>query len=157
HHGQRTLVPDDSPLCTACHTKIDKLLPETHQPPVGDLAHHPEFTVRIGAGQRVALDSEQALDTSVLKFSHVEHLGAVQKKDGTAETLSCASCHQRPEGGKQMVPISFERHCERCHALSFDPRIKSTRVPHGDPEAAIGVVRAALAEFNLNANEGSRE
>ena len=45
HHGARSLVPTDTPLCTGCHKRIEKLLPGTEQPSFGDFDHHPEFAV----------------------------------------------------------------------------------------------------------------
>ncbi len=143
------------------HSQIGKLLPETRQPSVNDFAHHPEFAVRANPSdpttEKIRLDSEGARDATVLKFSHAEHFGTVQREGGAPETLTCGTCHVRAADGKSFTPIAFVRDCERCHKLDFDPRIKGTPVPHGNAQHAIEVVRAALAEFNLNADEGSGE
>jgi predicted CXXCH cytochrome family protein len=143
HHGERSLIPADSPLCTGCHAQITKVFPKSAYPSVSDFAHHPDFR-RTAAG-----------DDSALKFSHAEHLGVVQKRGGEPETLSCGNCHVRAPEGPLFQPIAFVKHCERCHQLDFDKRIKGTPVPHGDVDRAVAVVRAALAEFSLNADEGN--
>ncbi len=143
HHGQRSLVPADSPLCTKCHSQIAKVLPETRQPSVNDFAHHPEFAL--------------PPDTGLLKFSHAEHLGNLQKEGAAPETLTCGTCHVRAADGKSFTPIAFARNCQRCHRLQADPRIKGTPIPHGNVEHAIEVIRAALAEFYLNAPEGGHD
>jgi hypothetical protein len=161
HHGQRSLVPSDSPLCTRCHSQITKLLPETRQPSVNDFAHHPEFAVRANPAdpksEKVRLDADGARVATMLKFSHAEHLGTLPRENGPPETLSCGSCHVPAATGKSFAPIAFARNCARCHKLDFDPRIKGTPVPHGNVDHAIEVIRAALAEFNLNANQGTHE
>jgi hypothetical protein len=158
HHGQRSLVPADSPLCTRCHTEITKVLPETKQPSVNDFAHHPEFTVWAIEGDRksekIRVDTEGARVESGLKFSHAEHLGVMQREGSAPETMTCATCHVRSADGKSFVPIAFVRNCQRCHKLEVDPRLKGTPVPHGNVAHAIEVIRAGMAQFHLNEGKG---
>ena len=84
HHGDASLVPSDSPLCTGCHARM----PGRAQT-IRDLAHHPELAVRAWSGTppvlaKVALDRPNLRDQTQLKFSHDEHLG--QREAGLAAT-----------------------------------------------------------------------
>ena len=160
HHGQRSLVPVDSPLCTGCHAQMPKILPDSKQPSVGDFAHHPEFSVRFNTSaglEKVRLDAEGARDDTPLKFSHAEHLGQVKRRGGAPEKMVCTSCHAPAADGKGFVPVEFEHNCQRCHALVFDERLRDKHVPHGDAARAVEFIAAAIAEFNLNSDQGSAE
>lgn len=142
HHGEQSLIPSDSPLCTGCHARED----------ITDFAHHPEFAVRAWTGtppelKKVRLDQPGIRDQTRLKFSHDEHLGQVAA-DGKP-VLACSSCHQPSADGDSLQPISYARHCERCHHLEFDDRLETTFVPHGDSAGVLGFVTAQLAKLHV--------
>lgn len=84
---------------------------------------------------------EKLKDPNTLAFNHAVHLGGegIPLVDG--KKLDCASCHVPDASGAHMQPIVFEKHCQSCHSLQFDPRNPDLQLPHGDPPA----VRAYLA------------
>ena len=42
--------------------------------------------------------------------------------------LHCGDCHQPEVGGRLMVPVSMEQHCQRCHSLAFEPEVTKRQV-----------------------------
>jgi hypothetical protein len=153
HHGLRSLVPTDSPLCTACHAQIESLVPSTREPAIGSFARHPEFAAltRAKALAGPGDPSTRGLhDTTPLKFSHAEHL---QPHPGTVhpEPLVCQSCHEPVADQTTMQPIAFEKHCHGCHELALDGRLEGVRVPHGSPDRALATIRAELSRVYMEA------
>ena len=152
HHGEASLVLGDSLLCTGCHSRIDKLAPNTAQPSIPDFAHHPEFAVLAWRGNtsvlvKARLDEPNLRDSNQLKFSHAAHLGRAGAAGPLA--LKCQSCHLASDDGKQIQPISFARHCARCHPIKFDDRLKDSFLPHGDAQKAFLFIKAELARFYI--------
>jgi len=150
HHGEASLVRQDSQLCTSCHLRINKLAPKTAQPNISNFAQHPEFAVLAWRGNtstlvKARLDEAELRDPNQLKFSHASHLG----RKGPAEkpALKCNNCHVTGDDGAQMQPISFARHCEGCHAIKFDDRLKDRFLPHGDAKKAFVFIKAELARL----------
>lgn len=149
HHGEASLIQNDSQLCTSCHSQINNLAPGTAQPGIPDFAHHPEFAVLAWRGNtsvfvKSRLDEPDLRDGNQLKFSHAAHLG---RKDADGQhSLECQSCHVTGENG-QIQPISYARHCERCHAIKFDDRLKDRFLPHGDAKKAFSFIKAELARL----------
>ncbi len=148
HHGVESLIQHDSQLCTRCHSQIRKLAPNTTQPSISNFAHHPEFAVLAWRGSASAfvksrLDEPNLRDGNQLKFSHASHLG----REGADEKLTCKSCHVAGDDGKQILPISYARHCEGCHPIQFDSRLKDRFLPHGDAKKALGFIKAELARL----------
>jgi cytochrome c1 len=91
---------------------------------------HPPFQVH----------RDKLKDPNTLKFNHAVHLGEAGMPQLNGRRLDCASCHQPDASGAYMQPISFEKHCQACHSLQFDPRNPDIQLPHGDAAA----VRAFL-------------
>jgi hypothetical protein len=150
HHGEASLIQHDSRLCTRCHAQINQLAPSTTQPSIPDFAHHPEFAVLAWRGNtselvKARLDEPNLRDSNQLKFSHSAHL---DRKGAPGQlSLECKSCHVTGDDGKQMQPISYARHCERCHPIKFDPRLKDSFLPHGDAKKAFMSIKAELARL----------
>jgi hypothetical protein len=144
HHGLQSLIPTDSPLCTNCHARIDRLAPGTREPEIFSFAKHPEFAfLRRGQARPEESWAKGPHDTDTLKFSHAEHL---QPHPGTPypDPLTCGSCHEPIADQTIMQPINFGKHCERCHELILDGRLAGVHVPHGSPDRALEAIRAEL-------------
>lgn len=124
HDEPSTLARNDEQVCVSCHAHPQN---SSQQAPVADfLREHPAFAA---AGIH---------DDSHLKFSHQVHLDGKGIKTLTStEVMTCAGCHESQPGGARFQPISMQRHCQRCHALSFDPRQPERNVPHARPEAVL--------------------
>lgn len=153
HQGEESLVQSDSQLCTHCHSQIRVLDPNTAQPNISDFAYHPEFAVLAWRGNtstyvKSRLDEPDLRDGNQLKFSHASHLG--RRGADNQPLLSCKSCHVAGDDGKQMQPISYARHCERCHAIKFDERVKDRYLPHGDAKKAFVHIQAELAKLYID-------
>ena len=152
HHGEASLVLNDSLLCTGCHSRISKLAPSTAQPSIPDFAHHPEFAVLAWRGSMPALvksrlDEPNLRDGNQLKFSHAAHLGRTGAEGQLS--LKCQSCHVTGDDGKQIQPLSYARHCQRCHPIKFDDRLKDSFLPHGDAKKAFLFIKAELARLHV--------
>ena len=83
-------------------------------------------------------DFRPAADSDTLNFNHADHL---------AQGLTCDACHTMVEtlGRIEPAPLKFATHCQRCHALNFDPRFPDLQVPHGgDPSEVYGYVLTTL-------------
>jgi hypothetical protein len=159
HHGMRSLVPADSPMCTGCHMRINQLLPGTEQASFGDFDHHPEFAVHGWVGmpptyRRVRLGETTIRSETQIKFSHKKHMALT---DGNKSTLECASCHETAEDNKTFRPMSYPRHCERCHLIDFDERLKGQHVPHGKAENVLPFVTGAIVKLHFDAGEKGDE
>jgi hypothetical protein len=102
---------------------------------------HPEF--------RVADRKLQLRETNTLMFNHYRHLVETNDipalKDG--RRLDCGVCHEPAAGGAFMRPISYERHCQACHSLQFDPENPDLKVPHGRAEHARAFLRSLPLEY----------
>ena len=96
-------------------------------PPFADYAHgHPPFSYE-APGLR---------DPADLKFNHARHERADVTALGPNQKLNCADCHKPGPGGVYYQPVSYERNCQQCHSLQFQPDLPNLRIPHGDPEKA---------------------
>lgn len=86
---------------------------------------------------------EKRRDPNTLAFNHALHLGGdgIPQVDG--KKLDCNYCHQPDPAGAYMQPIVFEKNCQSCHSLQFDPRNPDLSIPHGSTEA----VQAYLASL----------
>ncbi len=148
HDDPSTLQSTDERLCVACHRDpgtVSALASDAVR--VTDFGRdHPEFrvTLRLPARddaaalfERVRLD-KTAKERSGLKFPHSKHLDpkGVNTPSGRL-VLECGDCHVPQPGGRNMQPIRMETHCQRCHALSFDPRDPRRTVPHGPVERVL--------------------
>jgi hypothetical protein len=157
HMGRERLMPATDAPCRSCHGGLEVAsgVEPLFAADVPSLGEHPEIRLTLpaesGAGargsgfRRVPLSDPAARrsDPTAVAFGHALHLarplprsGAAAEPDGERagglEQLACDSCH-RPAGG-DFAPISFEQHCSRCHALTFDGRYPERQAEHGAPE-----------------------
>ena len=118
--------------------------------------NHPEFAISVHNQQqnvpvRVRLDdAAQLLDMAQLEFNHALHLEPDLPSSQGFEQLSCSSCHQTDEQGAYMLPIRYEQHCQRCHALEFDPRFPKLSVPHAEPAAIHTFLVGTFTQYYLD-------
>lgn len=160
HTGEVALVMSDQRLCADCHRDLGARHAETRLGDVADFGRaHPEFKASLvrfdeqgRAGvERVSLDDTSGLkETSNLVFSHKAHFkeGGLRTRAGARVELGCADCHQTEPGGGLMQPVSFERHCQDCHALTI-PGDVAREVPHGDLAIALGAVEDYFSGWAL--------
>lgn len=94
---------------------------------------HPEFQIH----------REQLKEANTLRFNHQAHLTS----GGKALGLRCDDCHAPDPSGVHHLRISFERHCEKCHALQFDRVNPTLRLPHGDPEFLRAFVNSLPTQY----------
>jgi len=122
HRGRRAeLDRVDQAHCVQCHFR--------------SLSGHPEF-----AALRASVREAPGL-----QFGHERHVQEVIKKSGGTPRDTCMSCHEptAPPIGRDIDPISFDRHCASCHAKDgsvgiVDPVRQEDALPPGQI-AAIGV------------------
>jgi hypothetical protein len=90
--------------------------------------------------------SELKEDTSNLKFNHKVHMNpeGILTPEGD-KTMVCEDCHQLDESGWYMEPMTMEKTCRSCHALTFDEDNPDRQVPHGKPSE----VATELQEYYL--------
>lgn len=153
HNEPEKLVRVDQGLCVNCHGDIKQTDPKSPLDNVHDFSgQHPSFKVTTFAlkdqewlTQRVKL-AEFKKEQSNLKFNHKVHLKpeGISTPDGD-QVLQCDTCHQLDESGWYMKPMTMEKTCRSCHALSFDEDNPDRQVPHGDPDA----VMTSLQEYYL--------
>ena len=86
---------------------------------------HPEFRLR----------TDKLRDPNTVKFNHALHLTSetIQRLPG-GQKLACVSCHEPEAAGVYFQRIAFEKHCQACHSLQFDPETPGLTLPHGNPE-----------------------
>lgn len=159
HNEPEKLVRVEQGLCVNCHGDIKSLDPETPLDNVHDFAdQHPSFKVTTNVlkdnewqtlrVQLSALEKGQPglKEQSNLKFNHKVHLNpeGISTPEGT-QVMECDSCHQLDESGWYMKPMTMEKTCRSCHALTFDEDNPERQVPHGDPDA----VMTSLQEYFL--------
>jgi hypothetical protein len=172
HKGHTELAALKDNTCTQCHadlkTKDGK--PPVFAAKVGSFnGDHPEFAITVkddkGAVRRVSLDKKAELkDTAAIKLNHEKHLkvglkgiedmqkarggkpipGVIQQKDG--QQLACAFCHVQDENRKNMLPISFVKHCKDCHGLDVDYRLPDAVAPHDTPQLVHAYLRTTFIE-----------
>ena len=159
HHGERSLVPDDSPLCTGCHKRVDQLLPGTEQPNFGDFDHHPEFAVHGWIGnppvyRRLRLGDKSIRSDTPIKFSHKTHM---RLKNEDKPMLTCDGCHATADDSRSFRPVSFVHQCARCHPIRFDERLREVSAPHGNADNVLPFVTAAIARLHFDDGERGEE
>ncbi len=80
---------------------------------------HPAFQIQ----------RDHLTDPNTLKFNHKLHLtGDIPMVNG--QKLDCAYCHKPDSRGAYMLPISFAKNCQACHALQIDPTLPGFQIPH---------------------------
>jgi hypothetical protein len=153
-HKGRVAAAHSEQLCSQCHARMEQAASRTELLKVSDFAHdHPHFRLSIvdaadgGKVRRVRQRDPgvHLAERSNLKFNHTLHLDArgVRAPRGGRTVLACGDCHEAGEGGARMQPVSMERHCSSCHALTFEPGAARREVPH----APLEEVERTLREF----------
>jgi hypothetical protein len=141
HNGRAGLARLEQRFCTDCHAQLAQLVSTTQVENASCFAKdHPQFRIALvtdagaGAVERVRW-SPQLEERSGLLFDHLRHVGrnVAEKTTGEERQLRCGECHQPDAAGKTMAPIVFERHCQKCHSIDFDPAAGERQAWHGDP------------------------
>lgn len=143
HKGKLAEAHSDQ-LCAQCHARIEEAASRAVVQKVSDFGKdHPQFRLwRVGPRDPQGHLAER----SNLKFNHTLHLdpGGVRDPNSRRRTvLACGDCHEAEDGGARIAPVSMERHCSSCHALTFEPQVTKRQVPH----AALDEVERSLREF----------
>jgi hypothetical protein len=92
-----------------------------------------------------------------LRFPHAKHLDPKGVKSPTKGRvkLECASCHVSDASGRGFEPVSFEKQCQQCHTLQFEPAVTAREVPHGKPADAAMVIDEFYANLALKGTRDS--
>ena len=140
HRGLQKLALINNERCATCHANLP-----AHVTRGATLAAHRQRITAFGTDHppfTIPADENQ-----LKGFSHAMHLTPatpLRNGKGEVEQLECASCHQLTGAAAKPVPIQFEAHCSRCHALTFDDAMPDAQVPHGgDPQLVYAAVMAA--------------
>lgn len=152
HNGDSFLVRDDQSLCSNCHQYLRASI-DTDLANIADFDEaHAEFRPLLfveqqpgtGEWQRVRLGDTQKVHATGIKFPHDIHLdvNGIESPSGN-KVLRCDSCHQTDAGNSYMLPMEFEKHCQECHSLGFDPNTPDRELPHSDLDA----MSATLDEY----------
>lgn len=156
HRGSPRLADIDASNCIACHADLGANVQTGAETEMfGDGRYSFEQIRRIAEFGTSHPEFAFPEDKSTLRFNHAVHLEGKRIFDarGKRETLTCASCHQLAEqnGSTDPAPIRFERHCQRCHLLTFDRRLPDVQVPHGGDSGMVYgfVVAAQRGDANL--------
>lgn len=147
HKGRRVLADVPDQKCGLCHGDLKASNPHVPGlPAIHSFAtDHPEFAITRSSPDkpgplRVRLDDKALLkDESTLDLNHQRHLELsadfLQKEFGGTEArrMVCVDCHRTESDGRTMLPIRYERDCQRCHSaeLEFDLEMPGQRVLHG--------------------------
>ncbi|HEY2614261.1 MAG TPA: cytochrome c3 family protein [Chthoniobacterales bacterium] len=92
------------------------------------------------------LESEKMRDPDVLRFNHQRHEAAdIPLLNG--RKLDCNFCHKPDVDGRYYQRINFQANCQACHSLQFDAKNPELTLPHGDPTAIRGFLRALPAQY----------
>lgn len=122
HRGNAELDKDADTTCVNCHAKLERRITA-----FGDA--HPELTY--------------AGDANTLRFNHKLHLApkGIFNAKGQREVLQCTGCHELVQTQDKLDPVAlkFDKHCRRCHLLTFDARFPDAEIPHSsDGGSALG-------------------
>lgn len=147
------------PRCGSCHFEHRGLERLTWVPDGSCVSCHGDLKVRPGAPLTTAAsitsfgrehpDFESPVtDPNPLQLDHAKHLEPLKTPDGTV-TLACGDCHELAQGADaasgRMRPVEFERHCQDCHLLTFEPGLPGEQVPHERPGLVAAYVLRAYA------------
>ncbi len=172
HKGMQ-MAPRAQEECADCHRDVKTVAADAKSEKATDFGtSHPEFRLSLmdankpDAIKRVRQSnpaSAELMEHSNLKFNHKLHLeaGGVRDPDGKRDAtgtrdatgrrtvLHCGDCHQPEVGGRLMVPVSMEQHCQRCHSLAFEPQVTKRQVVHGDEAEIATMLREFYARLVL--------
>ena len=133
-----------------CHAAL-RSTPGTDTSDVGGFPGHPQFRATLVADaagprfERARLGTTPPpLDRPGIKFSHAAHLVPGGFPALGYKPLACADCHTPEPAGQGFLPVTYNKQCQRCHALDFERQDlpwPNARVPHGDDigAAACGI------------------
>ena len=150
-HIGRTTAPRAQQLCATCHNDIKQASAQANSGNVTDFSRdHPPFRLSLRDADRPETIRREREDTpglsehSNFKFSHALHLDArgIRAPAGR-KVLECSGCHVANDDGVRMTPVSWTKHCQSCHSLSFEPEKTDRQVPHG----SVKLVAETLNEF----------
>jgi hypothetical protein len=138
--------------CVACHGRREFNIGHLEGRGVRSFDRHPEFRVVTGSGKpakRIPLNQSPKFDSTV-RFNHEKHLqGEIHSRDGLV-SLSCSSCHELEQSKRGFSQIKFQRHCQSCHTLGFDPELADREVPHGDSDVVYQYLYGEYAKHLLS-------
>lgn len=139
-HAEHEPERSDSASCSECHAALARVWAETHVRDVhGFPDGHPEFAVL------------QHPDPIRLALNHDVHSWPGLRGPNGPEPLACAACHEPDTEGRGFAPISYDKHCARCHQLELPGNPRVAPIPHGDVKRAL-----AFLEQNLpSSSEGT--
>ena len=160
HKGNPVLANLEDKRCTQCHSElfIKGYIPSsTYDRQITSFdSDHPEFAVLVkllnekGETARVRLsDVKNLSDNTPIKLNHQIHLKPKLRGPEGPENLTCESCHIVDNNGAYMLPIVYEKHCERCHTLEFDPRFGDEVVPHKNPEIVREFLKSSYTQYAI--------
>lgn len=161
HNGSEGLIATTPTLCTDCHSDPDGNMPQSETLAVSGFGAeaHPQFRIRLVgrseggdepfAWHRVRMSGAMS-ETNGLVFPHDVHL-AEEGVEGPEdmEMLECADCHRPDPRDIAMQPTRFERDCQRCHRLDFEPNEPSRQLPHGRPDEVVAMLEEYYARVAL--------
>jgi len=131
HRGRRSAITRvDQGHCNQCHFR--------------SFSAHPQFAVL----------RNRSTAAPGIEFPHDKHVAELAKQ-GVAATESCVKCHEPSVKGRDLEPISFERHCASCHAK--DGSVGTVEpIPQGEVLAPAVVAAKGQVNFKLEDFETSR-
>ena len=166
HRFEPVLARVDNARCVSCHRALavrDGTPGQRFAVKVTDFAtDHPQFALDVHppdqAGVpavRVSLDRDEARrgDPAVFWLNHALHLRPDLKGPQGPEQLDCLrSCHTPERASDAILPVNYERNCQRCHRLVFDPRFPDA--PHTSAEKLHAFLVRTYAERQDQAGPG---
>jgi hypothetical protein len=143
HNEDRQLAALPDATCQNCHSDLSSVFAATGLLDVGDFgADHPQFRPSMvidedsGLRERVPPGIEVAPIRSGMPFAHQSHLeGPIKDVLDRDVVLECADCHRTGPAETDILPISFQTDCQRCHSLAFDAGHEDQEAPHVDVTA----------------------
>lgn len=172
HNGDHRLVEQESGRCVTCHSNIKSIYSTSEHANVSSFSEHPEFRLALLKSHNSddlvwrRLDDRSAIkDPTPIKLNHKIHLADDLLGPDGPVSLNCNDCHRPDKNSKGFLPISFDRDCQSCHPLTFDPRMPTTEVPHGEPNLVFNTLYSEYAQAALggerakssSVNEGEQE
>jgi predicted CXXCH cytochrome family protein len=171
HDGPLGLVDASDRFCAGCHADAAERHPEWQLLDASQFVApggHGEFRPSVVVGgatggvARLSLERRDALqEASGLVFSHAKHLvpglrskpgerpiaGCAERPSAAEQaTLACGDCHLPDASGALMQPVSYRRHCQRCHDLTPTCAEAGYQLEHGaPPDKVLRELEAVLA------------
>jgi hypothetical protein len=151
HSGQASLIRVNNSSCVACHgdLKVKSGEPAFARHVTAFPEEHADFSLTLPSGGRLPIAEAVArrVDPGTVRLNHALHLKPGLLGPEGRVTLVCRDCHQPGPGPTGMTPVTFARHCDRCHRLAFDPALPDEAAPHAEPRA---VHNELLAIYSVN-------